>query len=460
MKIPIDQIAILNRQRKQRPLEEVQKLAASIQAVGLLHPPVVRPPHPDETEAAGGCPFVLMVGAGRIAAHHLLQRTEIEVRLFEDLTPIEARIAELDENIRRTNLSWQEETDARAEIDTLLQKLNPSSSLEARAEIVGVSKGQLSKDIALAKAVKADPLLKAAASKGSAIRTAAFKADINERIRKVENSKGISELRSKLVTAKGEEFIKTVPSQSVDLVFSDLPYGIDYFGVMKEGTGSGSIQSVYDDTKESAKDFIAKVVPEMVRVVKPTGWIVLFMCYEWHQWLQDKVASACCVHSRYSVGYPTKTSGACSAENEQYIGGIGNEECHYLTPEMPPWIWTRRGKGNHGHWPELHASSRYEMLVVVNGGKARLVKKPVENVLDFAPFEGERSHAMQKPHDLCREIIERTTVPGELVLDICFGSGAHLAAAASLGRDFLGCEQNAELLPGALTLVGQFFQSK
>lgn len=97
------------------------------------------------------------------------------------------------------------------------------------------------------------------------------------------------------------------------------------------------------------------------------------------------------------------------------------------------------------------------MIVVCNGGSAKYAKKPVENVLDFPPMEGERLHAMQKPHALCREIIERHTVIGEKVLDICMGSGAHLAAAADLRRDFLGCDSNPELLGPAFTLVGQFF---
>lgn len=97
------------------------------------------------------------------------------------------------------------------------------------------------------------------------------------------------------------------------------------------------------------------------------------------------------------------------------------------------------------------------MIVVCNGGNAKYAKKPVENVLDFPPMEGERLHSMQKPHDLCRELIERHTVLGEKVLDVTMGSGAHLAAAASLHRDFLGCDNNADNLPNALTLVGQHF---
>jgi ParB/RepB/Spo0J family partition protein len=430
--VPINSIAVINRQRKEMELVDVQELANDIKARGLLHPLVVRSPHPHEVEQVKGLPYVLMVGGRRLAAHHLLGRTKIEVRLKDDLSPIDARIAELSENVVRVNLTWEEETAARAELARALQEANPAANLEEVAKEVGVSKAQLSKDIALDKAIKADPKLKAATSKGSAIRIAAYKATVQERIEKVtaERLRGGEELRSRLHTADGRDFIKTIPSQSIDMVFSDLPYGIDYFDGLKGA--SEATTSNYDDSAKEAKSFIKDVVPDMLRVVKPSGWIVLFMCYEWHEWLQQELAKP------------------------HYMEHL--QRSNELKPEMPPWIWTRRGKGNHGHWPELHAASRYEMIVVVNGGSAKLMKKPCENVLDFPPFSGERSHAMQKPHDLCRELIERCTVAGERVLDVCFGSGAHLAAAASLGRDFIGCEKNPNLLNSAITLVSQYYK--
>jgi DNA modification methylase len=273
---------------------------------------------------------------------------------------------------------------------------------------------------------------------------AKHKTHVAEREKVALSVKG-SDIAKKLLTMDGRDLIRTRPDQSVDLIFSDLPYGINYFIGAKSGE---NMKGQYDDSAESAKDFIADVVPHMVRVVKPTGWIVLFMCYEWHMWLQESLLNACTVHA----GYREKISdNFCNALKSSTLA------CHFLRPELPPWIWTRRGKGNHGHYPELHASNRYEMLVVVNGGKAHLTKKPVENVLDFAPFSDERLHAMQKPHDLCCEIIDRTTVPGELVLDICMGSGAHLAAAASKGRDFLGCDKNPDNLGAALGLVSQYY---
>lgn len=277
------------------------------------------------------------------------------------------------------------------------------------------------------------------------MRRAQFKHEIGQRVAAIK-SIDITDLRSKLLVADASQFVRTIPTQSIDFVFTDLPYGIDYFSVRKDGKHA---LGAYDDRTEKVLDFLTDIIPQALRVVKPTGWVAFFMCYEWHQWLQDQIRDTCKTHFQYRSG----DSSYCMAKTEVGFDGT----CDFFVPELPPSIWTRRGKGNHGHWPELHASNRYEMLVIVNGGKAKYAKKPVENVLDYAPLEGERLHEHQKPHDLCQEVISRFTVVGERVLDFCMGSGAHLAAAASMGRDFIGCDSNPDNLPKALQLIAQFY---
>jgi len=421
MLLPLDAIALPNRQRKSTDLTKVAELAASIEASSLLRPIVVRRPHADED--VGGLPYVLVVGGRRIAAYFLLERTEIEANLIEDLDPLNAEIAELDENIRREALSWQEEINARTRIHALRVKQNPSQTLEETADEIGYSKAQLSKDISLSILTEHDPALRLAPSKGAALRQAEFKAGIATKLANVKTSSS-DDIRSRLSIMDGVEFAKTLPSQSVDLVFTDLPYGIDQFEIQSTGDQHEGM-SKFDDSAEVVLPFIEKLVPEMIRVVKPNGWICLFMVWENHHWLIEQLDK----------------------------GG--------LSAERPPWIWARPGHGNYGLFPNLHAATRYEMIVVANGGAAQLCKKPVENVLVFEALDkDEKLHNHQKPHALCRELIERFTVPGELVADFCFGSGAHLAAAADLGRDFIGSENNPAMLDSAITLIAQFLKPR
>jgi len=435
MKLPISKIAVLNRQRKDLDPKKVAELAASIKEHGLFHPITVRRPFEAEVGVTVVEPYVLCLGGRRLAAHLLLGLSEIEAQVKDDMDMLSAAIVELEENLQRENLSWQEEVDAKAAIHELRSKQNAARALEEgrrtgqtvaeTAAELGEDTATLSRDLKLSRMMKEDPSLRTATSKVSAMRLAEHKAHVAERVKKI-GAVELDALAKRIVCADASQFIRTIPDASVDMVFTDLPYMIDYF----ENAASGAnMKSQYDDSVEGCKDFIADIVPHMIRVVKPSGWIVLFMCYEWHTWLQERLQLA--------------------------LASNGNT-VQWPSPEMPPWIWTRRGAGSFGHRPDLHAANRFEMIVALRGPDARLMKKPVENVLDFAPLpSAQREHAMQKPPALCEELITRCTLAGELVADFCFGSGQHLASAAKLGRNFLGCDKNPENLPKALALVSE-----
>lgn len=53
-------------------------------------------------------------------------------------------------------------------------------------------------------------------------------------------------------------------------------------------------------------------------------------------------------------------------------------------------------------------------------------------------------HITPKPHDLIERIIRASSNPNDLVLDCFMGSGTTAIVAKKLGRNFIGCEQNAE----------------
>lgn len=418
MLIAVADIAVINRQRTEMDKKELTELAESLKVSGQLQSIVVRRPFEAELAEVEGKPYVLMVGGRRLAAHMILGWEQIRAELFEDLSQLDAEVAELEENLRRSALSWQDELAARTRIHTLRELQNPFQTVTKTAEELNLNVSQVSRDLQLMALIKQDPSLLQATTKASAVRQAKFKANTAKKLAAVETAQ-VDDLRQKMVTADWMDFIKTVPDKSVPLILSDLPYAIDQFGVQ---AGGEDHVSKFDDTKESVLPAIEQLIPELCRVVRPDGWICLFMSYEFHGWLMEQFRK------------------------------------QSFTPELPPWVWNRGNQhGNWGHFPELHAGNRYEMIVVVNGGSAKLLKKPVENILSYASLtKEEKFHNHQKPHDLLIELISRFTVPGELVIDICFGSGAHLAAAAATGRDFRGCEKNPALLDAAIANVAQY----
>ncbi len=106
--IPINEIIILDRQRLD--LGDIQGLADSIAAYGLIQPIVITQ---DKRLIAGG---------RRLEAHKLLNKTNIAVVFREDLSQDDLHILELEENIRRKSETWQEQCLHIATIHRLRQK--------------------------------------------------------------------------------------------------------------------------------------------------------------------------------------------------------------------------------------------------------------------------------------------------------------------------------------------------
>lgn len=478
MKISIADIAIINRQRQEMDLPALQALANSILMVerirgegnGLIHAINVRPTRDDDVYDPGynvaelrGQPvrqkWILVTGGRRTAAHAMLGRTEIQANNFDDLDPLDREIVELDENLARKNLTWQEELAAKARIHELRQK-----QAEARGEVqtqvatakeLGESTANLSKDLQLHNLMKTDASLGKASSKKAAIRAAQHKVEIATRVMSL-SSNSIQDLGKKLHTMDMRDFVRTLPDASVDLHFPDFPFGIDYD---KSRPDKDNAKGIYEDRPDNLRDLLTDVVPHLVRTVKPTGWIAAMMGFTNYQFMAGLFRTACATHAGYAdceyneAGEVVRTKDYCNAcpTNMRTL-------CRFLDVEELPWIWYRPNSRQPSLWPEKHANNCYELICVVNGGKARLVRPNVPNVLAIDAVYTNRIHEMQRPHALCTEVISRLTLTGEKVVDCCFGSGAHLAAAADLARDFEGCDINPANRGSALVHVAQYYK--
>lgn len=93
----------------------------------------------------------------------------------------------------------------------------------------------------------------------------------------------------------------------------------------------------------------------------------------------------------------------------------------YCAPGRVAW----NGGGAHG-WYEPEADALYVHAVDANFSR------------------DDRVHETQKPLSLMKELIEKFTAPGDLVLDCCAGSGTTGVAALALGRRCIMIEMNPE----------------
>ncbi len=125
MKIRIDEIKV-NAGRREVEARDVQELADSISQVGLLNPITVTPDH------------TLIAGRHRLEAAKKLGWTEIECTVCE-ISGLLAELAEIDENMVRTNLSPIEFGDLLLKRKRIYETLHP----ETRQ---GMRNGQTSKN--------------------------------------------------------------------------------------------------------------------------------------------------------------------------------------------------------------------------------------------------------------------------------------------------------------------------
>lgn len=436
--IPLTQIAVIDRARKD--MGNLADLANDILTNGQITPGVVRRAVLDDQTDGVDClatPYVLVAGGRRYAACFAAGMESFKAELKEDMPPLQQRIIELHENLHRKDLLPDEEVFLKEEIHGMLSSAALMEgkvwTIEDTAKELGESKGNISKDLTLAKEMRANPELRSHATKASALRAVNYDKAIQERLGRV-NQTSLLRVKDRLHVADMRDFARRLPTHSIDLCFTDFPFGIDYWNAV--GTQD---RNHYEDKPEQLKDLLTDVIPQILRITKPTGWLALMMGSTHYMDLKALVETCCVTHHEYVSLHPWIREGP--------------DACRYVRAEDPEWIWYRPNSRNPSMHPEIHAQNAYEKLCIVNMGEAVLTDKTKQNVLVYDQVYTDRIHEMQRPHGLCLDIVSRFTVGGEVVLDLCFGSGSALAAAAELQRDFLGCDLNPANLEPALTWV-------
>lgn len=131
----IADVKVGQRQRKEfkpKPLEELQK---TILSKGLLHPIVLTSDHSLVAGERRLRAVKALADVGLTIQHnkHPIPLGSIPFVYITDLSPTELLEAELEENIARVDLSWQEKAEAIANIHRLRQLQNPTQTVRATA---------------------------------------------------------------------------------------------------------------------------------------------------------------------------------------------------------------------------------------------------------------------------------------------------------------------------------------
>lgn len=454
MQVLIKDIAVYDRIRKKLTVEGISTMAQSLKDNGQIQAVVVRRPDESDSEAAvAGKAWVLVAGGRRMAGAVLAGWESIRAEDLGEMSPHRRMVIELEENLQREDMHFADVAEAKARLHELYVQENPEHQQEDTARKLGQSPSQVSRDLQLANALRRDPKLRNASSKKAAMQ--AVKMEEFGRAKEMQMaSRGydVANFQSKLATADARDWLRQQPDGSADLLATDAPYGIDYFDLPV-----GADLSQYDDSANTTKDLLTDVVPQLLRVTNEMGWLTIMAGWEGGEYVRCLIRDCCVNHFEYRTTR-NEITGTLQKGN-RCSKGSKKSPCKFLNVPPKPWIWYRPNSRNNSLHPDLHAQNQWEPIWVFNRGNGKLFNQErLGNVLVHEAVYTERIHEMQKPVSLWQDLIERFTMRGGKVVDPFFGSASALAAAASLSRDFAGCDSNESMRGPALGHVSQYYK--
>lgn len=419
--IPPSDIIIADRQREQFDEQPLDELAASILANGLIHPPALRTSDKGLMLVAGerrirACTKILETGRRIRCGTFTAPDGEIPYIDLGGMSDLCAFESELDENIKRKDLTWQEKARAESALLSLRQQQAtitgaPAPTLASIAtEVVrrrdpSTSTANNYKITAVANRIRlaehlADPEVAKAKTEQDAVKIVKRKQEAArvESLAKAFSSETAGKSVHELRVGDMREELANIPSASVDVLLTDPPYGIgaDTFG---EQSGTGH---EYQDSVEYFEALMSTLSEESYRVCKDQAHAYVF-----------------CDPRRFA-----------------------DVQTHFELAGWAVWpiplIWA---KGN-GMLPRPdHAPRRtYECILFASKGDrpVRCVKGDVISV----PAVRDLKHGAQKPVDLYVDLLGRSVIPGNVVLDTFAGSGTIFPAANRCKCRAIGIELN------------------
>jgi site-specific DNA-methyltransferase (adenine-specific) len=106
---------------------------------------------------------------------------------------------------------------------------------------------------------------------------------------------------------------------------------------------------------------------------------------------------------------------------------------------LRPLIWDKVTSFNGYSWRHQH-----ELILFAESDESPAVKTGDGDIIKCraVPID-DREHLAEKPTELLRKLIEKTTPPNGIVIDPFMGSGTTGHACGNLGRRFIGIEKDA-----------------
>lgn len=403
--IAVDDIVIGDRVRKDFDDSKIEELKESILSKGLYHAPVLQR---DER--------TLVMGENRIRAiqkiyaeghshisfdGQMVPHGTIPYTTLSDLSDDDLLEAELEENILRKDLSWQERVDATKRLDALRRAETPEWTAKDTADEIHredstqYRRQAVRRDLLLADHLD-DPDVASAKDEKEAYKVIERKAKDAERQRKAEEVSA-SKTHHTLIHGDAQSVLTSYPDEHFDIICTDLPYGIE---VHKSKQRDGEYHE-YDDSSEYLEEISEWLAREAFRICKPQAHLYMF----------------CDIRK-----WPALSATFWLAGWEVW---------------ERPLIWY---KGNTGSFGGTDWGPRRTYEAVLYAAKNRRPVTALYHDVINIPKPTQTEHPAGKPAGVFSDLLRRSVVPGDRVLDPFCGGGPVFPAADDLMAEATGIE--------------------
>ena len=409
--IPIAAINVQDRIRQD--YGDISAIKESLTKFGLIHPVAVQATTIDDNK------YRLIAGGRRLLAATELGWTDIEAKVFiGEMTDKELKVVELEENIRRKDLTPYEEMMSLKEFQETMESIKGKGkskdgtghSIRDTATMLGRSVSSVSTELAVAEALM-NPLIgnlaKKAKTKTDMFKLVAIMKEeiILSELSKRKQSKTIDtpeeELKQRLydsyILMDSLDYTHTISSESIDLIEADPDYGIGIKSLKKLTENTGININDYQEINSDYINIMSDYIYEWYRILKSDGWCILWHAFQYENALRNIARQA-----GFQVG------------------------------EVPAF-WAKEG-GGQSKQPSVSLASSVEQFLYLRKGKAILNKPGRSNLFLYNPINLQEKgsiHITARPISMMQDIIYTFCKFGTVFVPF-LGSGNTLLAISNI----------------------------
>ena len=215
----------------------------------------------------------------------------------------------------------------------------------------------------------------------------------------------IINISDKIKNGDSLEILKTLPDNSIDIVLTDPPYGIDYKSNRSEYKNSITSRGLLNDSKEDAFYLLDETCKILLDKTSQDSHLYFFCSWSVFSSFESII-------SKY---FTIKT----------------------------PIVWDKGNKGSgdlENDW-----GNQTELIIYCTKGKKNINYRK-GNVISVPKVHSSKLiHPTQKPTELIKEILEVSALKNDFVVDPFMGSGSTIKACDEYGVKSLGIELDKEM---------------